>query len=303
MIGIGPLAGWMRKRRAVRRRFNPYVAGTPVFDPELFVGRTQLARHTLRVLESRSVKLVGERRIGKTSFLHHLCGLLARDEAQAARPFPVFVDLEAATAPLPYRALMEETLEALALPPGSRAGLRFASRNGYDARDFSHDMRRLVEELRRRAQRPARLVLLVDEIDVLGGAPGGPGDLWLRPLLEDCREELRVVLAGVRRNTKTASANESAAALDEVKVEPLSAHEAEELVTRPVAGVFEYQPLAVERILERSRLRPYLIQALCRQAVDRMLDEGRTSVRLADVEASGGPRHRADTLLRERPSA
>jgi hypothetical protein len=57
------------------------------------------------------------------------------------------------------------------------------------------------------------------------------------------------------------------------------------LVKRPVAGVFRYEALAVERILELSSLRPYLIQRLCLHAVNRMLDDGRTTVRLADVGA------------------
>jgi hypothetical protein len=60
------------------------------------------------------------------------------------------------------------------------------------------------------------------------------------------------------------------------------------LVERPVAGVFRYEPSAVEPILTLACGRPYLIQRLCLHAVNRMLDEGRTTIRLADVDAATG---------------
>ena len=57
-------------------------------------------------------------------------------------------------------------------------------------------------------------------------------------------------------------------------------------MTRPVAGIYRYEANAVERILEQSRLRPFEIQRRCLYAVHRMLDGDRTTVRLADVEAT-----------------
>ena len=43
---------------------------------------------------------------------------------------------------------------------------------------------------------------------------------------------------------------------------------------------------AVERILELSRLRPYLVQKHCVHAVNSMLEAGRSTIRLEDVEAA-----------------
>jgi hypothetical protein len=51
-----------------------------------------------------------------------------------------------------------------------------------------------------------------------------------------------------------------------------------------VSGAYAYTDRAVEQILDTSRLRPCAIQALCRRAVDRMLDEGRRTVRALDVD-------------------
>jgi predicted AAA+ superfamily ATPase len=278
MIKALQLSGWIRRRRALRRRFNPYIAGTPVFDRHLFFGRQQLALTTLRRLGSHSVTLTGERRIGKTSFLYHLQSVLAADKVWECRFFPVFVDLEAVAAPGLFHALMDETIEALALSPRTLAELRFSGdHNGYHADDFSHDLRRVVEELRGRTRGEVRLVLLIDEVDALREDPERTCDQWLGPLLESGPRELRLVLAGVGRGMH--------AALEELELEPLTPEEAAALVKGPVAGVFRYEARAVERILQLSRLRPYLIQRLCLHAVNRMLDDRRTTVRLADVEA------------------
>ena len=278
MINVGHLSGWMRRRRASRRRFNPYIAGTPVFDRHLFFGRQQLALSTLRLLGSHSVTLTGERRIGKTSFLHHLQSVLAADKGKQRRFFPVFVDLEAVAAPGFFHAVMDETIEALALSPRTLATLRFSrEHNGYQAEEFGLDLRRVVEELRQRTRDEVSLVLLIDEVDALREHPEQTGDPWLGSLLESCPQEVRFVLAGVGRGMH--------AALDELELEPFTPEEAEALVKRPVAGVFRYEAQAVERILELSSLRPYLIQKLCLHAVNRMLDDGRTTVRLADVQA------------------
>src|SRR5262249_33312467 len=73
---------------------------------------------------------------------------------------------------------------------------------------------------------------------------------------------------------------------DEIEITGLSREEAEALVKTPVAGVFRYETLAVERILEASALKPYLVQKLCIHAVNHMLEEGRTIVRVADVEVA-----------------
>ena len=53
-------------------------------------------------------------------------------------------------------------------------------------------------------------------------------------------------------------------------------------------GVFRFETEAVERILELSRLRPYLVQKFCVHAVNRMLEDGRSTVSREDVEAARG---------------
>ena len=60
-------------------------------------------------------------------------------------------------------------------------------------------------------------------------------------------------------------------------------------------GVFRFAPEAVEAILDHSALKPYVIQKFCIHAVNRMLEEGRSTITATDVEAV------RSTVLFERP--
>jgi hypothetical protein len=279
MIGVERVALWMRSRRARKRRYNPYIVGAPVFDRQLFFGREAAIRLTLERLASTSVQLSGERRIGKTSFLHHLELGLREPSSDDVRSFPVFVDLEAVKASGFVRSLIEETIEALALSHETLARLRVRrGHGGYAEEDFCRDLREVVGELRARGSGPFRLVLLIDEIDAVGEGSDRALDAWLGPLLQDAPEEVRVVVAG--------AASRPGGDLERIELQPLAPEDAEALVTQPVVGIYSYEASAVERILEQSGLRPFEIQRCCLYAIHRMLDADRTTVRLADVDAT-----------------
>jgi hypothetical protein len=136
-------------------------------------------------------------------------------------------------------------------------------------------VRRAVDELSSRVHQPVRVVFLIDEIDAVHEGRAFSPNTSLGRLPLNGTQELRFVLAGVG----------PCGAVDALELEPFTRQDAEALVREPVAGVFRYEPRAVERILELSRLRPFAIQRLCLRAVNRMLDDGRATVRAADVES------------------
>jgi hypothetical protein len=72
---------------------------------------------------------------------------------------------------------------------------------------------------------------------------------------------------------------------DEIELAAFSREEAEALIREPVEGVFRFQPEAVEKILDLSTLKPYLVQKFCIHSVNRMLEEGRTTITALDVQA------------------
>ena len=64
--------------------------------------------------------------------------------------------------------------------------------------------------------------------------------------------------------------------------------EAGELIRTPVQGVFRFEDEAVERILNASELKPYIIQKFCIHAVNHMIEEGRSTIAVRDVAAVEG---------------
>ena len=132
----------------------------------------------------------------------------------------------------------------------------------------------------------AKLVFLVDEVETALPDPESHGDAWLDHLLDECSDEVRVVLAGVTPGgSRPSDRSRERSRLEDLVLEPLLSEDAKELVTRPVARRFRYEARAVDRIVELAQGRPYLLQKLSLNALNRMLDEERTIVRLADVEA------------------
>jgi tetratricopeptide (TPR) repeat protein len=288
LVGMGFLAQRVRRRRAMRRRFNPYIAGAPVLDEDMYYGREKLTARMLSTLHRNSLMITGERRIGKTTFLHHLAKVLAEDEAGDWRFFPVFVDLQGVPEQAFFHALMAEVVDALALTPETREKLRLTPESdGYEAREFSHDLQRVIAELKTRTGRRVKLALLIDEVDVLNEYSESVNQRLRGIFMKSFSENLVAVMSGVgiRRRWKS-EGSPWYNFFDEIELPPLGREDAEALIREPVAGVFRWKADAVERILELSRLRPYLIQKYCVHAVNRMLELGRSTIRLEDVEAA-----------------
>jgi energy-coupling factor transporter ATP-binding protein EcfA2 len=296
IVGLGLAGQLLRRRSARRRRFNPYIAGAPVLDNQMFYGREKLTARMLSTLHRNSLMITGERRIGKTTFLHHLKRVLADDDGGEWRFFPVFVDLQGVPEQSFFQALISETVDSLGLRPETRAELRFTpDAPGYDARDFSHDLQKVIAELKTRTPRKVKLALLIDEVDVLNEYSESVNQRLRGIFMKSFSENLVAVMSGVgiRRRWKSA-VSPWYNFFDEVELSTFSREEAEALVREPVRGFFRWQNEAVERVLELSQLRPYLVQKLCVHAVNRMLEQGRGTVRLDDVDAS-----RAAALLED----
>jgi hypothetical protein len=288
LVGLGWGAQRLRRRRAFRRRFNPYIAGAPVLDDDMFYGREKLTARMLSTLHRNSLMITGERRIGKTTFLHHLKRVLAEDEAGDWCFFPVFVDLQGVPEQSFFHALMAEVVDSQDLSPATRQALRFAPEpEGYDARDFGHDLQQVIAELGTRTERKVKLALLIDEVDVLNEYSESVNQRLRGIFMKSFSENLVAVMSGVgiRRRWKS-EVSPWYNFFDEIELTPFSREEAEALVREPVAGVFRWRPDAVERVLELSHLKPYLVQKLCVHAVNRMLEAGRSTIRREDVEAA-----------------
>jgi tetratricopeptide (TPR) repeat protein len=287
LIGLGLVFAQARRRRAVRQRFNPYIAGAPVMDEEMFFGRQRLLNRMLNVLHHNSLMITGERRIGKTTFLYRLRTVLAADEGTEYQFFPVFTDLQGVPETGFFHALMTDVVETLGLAPDTQAALRLRPEaEKYDGRDFSHDLQRVIAELKTRTAKKVKLALLIDEVDVLNEYSEGVNQRLRGIFMKTFSENLVTVMSGVGiKRTWKSEVSPWYNFFDEVELTAFSREEAEALIKTPVAGVFRYQPEAVERIIALSELKPYVIQKFCIHAVNRMLEQERTVVSRADVDA------------------
>jgi nucleoside-triphosphatase THEP1 len=256
-------------------------------DDTMFFGREKLLARLLNVLHHNSLMITGERRIGKTTFLYRLKKALESDEGTEYRFFPVFTDLQGVTEDGFFHAVMTDVLENLKLSAAEVAGLRFhAQAERYDGRDFSHDMQRVIEQLKTVTPRKVKLVLLIDEVDVLNQYSERINQRLRGIFMKTFAEHLVAIMSGVGiKRTWTSEGSPWYNFFDEIELTAFTREEAEELIRRPVEDVFRWQPEAVERILEQSALKPYVIQKYCIHAVNRMLEHDRATITLADVEA------------------
>ena len=287
LLGLGFAAQRFRRRQALKRRFNPYIAGAPVMDDAMFFGRQKLLTRLLNVLHHNSLMITGERRIGKTTFLYHLRRVLTEDEGSEYRFFPVLIDLQGVPETQFFPALISDILEGLGASLATREAVRF--RPGverYDGRDFSHDVQIVLAELKAKTDRKVKLALLIDEVDVLNEYSESVNQRLRSIFMKTFSESLVAVMSGVGiKRTWKSEVSPWYNFFDEVVLQAFTREEAEELIKTPVEDFFRYEPAAIERILELSRLKPYLVQKFCIHAVNRMLEQGRTTITKADVEA------------------
>ncbi len=287
LVGTGAGVYAARRRRALRNRFNPYIAGAPVLSNAMFFGRKKLLSRVLNMIHANSLMITGDRRIGKTSFMHHLKMALADDEGTEFKFFPVSVDLQGVPEHTFFHTMMSEIVDALDLAPETLTELRFRSENDdYDDRDFSRDLQRVITDLKSRTPKKVKLALLLDEVDELNEYSERVNQRLRSVFMKTFSENLVAVMSGVgiRRSWKS-EGSPWYNFFDEFELSGLSRDEAEELIRTPVQGVFRFEDGAVERILNLSDLKPYIIQKFCIHAVNHMIEEGRSTIAVRDVAA------------------
>jgi len=287
LVGLGFAVQRTRRRRAVRNRFNPYIAGAPVLEDDMFFGRHKLLARIMNVLHHNSLMITGERRIGKTTLLHHLRKALEHDEGTDYQFFAVSTDLQGVPEASFFDAVMTDVAEQLPLRAETREALRFRpGRETYDGRDFSHDLQRVVEDLAARTPKKVKLALLIDEVDVLNEYSERVNQRLRSIFMKTFSEHLVAIMSGVGiKRIWNSEGSPWYNFFDEIELTAFSREEAEALIRQPVEGVFRWSPEAVESILEYSGLKPYVIQKFCIHAVNRMLEDGRTTITADDVEA------------------
>ncbi len=257
------------------RPANPYVL-TPLTAGVGFYGREavlRFVRNTLTAPFQNVVVLYGQRRIGKTSLLYQLM----RPEQGPPGFRPVYFDLQGRA-----EQRLNDVLFGLAraisrsvgLPPPTREA--FAD-DGYFRYGWLPTLdTRLGGE---------RLLLLVDEFDVLGGEEVPPDAAYhvlfsyLQDLLIVEQRRLAFVFVVGRRIDELPSRIKATFKSAQCKrISVLDPQAAESLIREPASGVLTYQQDAVDALLQLTSGHPYFLQLLCYELFERAVRSGSTQI-------------------------
>jgi hypothetical protein len=265
---------------------NPYIAGNPVGNSPAFVGRDDVLQAVLGVLRDRQhhgIVLFGQRRIGKTSILHHLAEWLPR----SGGPCAVYFDLQDKAA-WPVGKIVSDLASTIAEELGLPEPQPGPEPEAWFRRTWLPPVLAGLPE-------GESLAVLFDEFDVLAdtGTQKTASEAfftYLRVLLAEAAPLLRLVFV-IGRNLEDLSflAGPLFKTMPSKHVSLLSHEEAETLVRMSEAdGGLRWSDEAVEAAWTLTHGHPYLLQHLCWQVWQRAHAKGepKAAVSAADVEAA-----------------
>ena len=274
--------------KRTERKFNPYISGGPIREPDMFFGREELLKRIINTLHNNSIMIHGPRRIGKTSLLYQLADRLRAASDPDYAFIPALIDLEGTLQEEFFHTLMEEVLEDCQPYLTERLPLVYNEKGGraYTHRDFAHDLSTLIGHLQQNSDKEVRLILLLDEVDVMNRYDQLVQQQLRGIFMKTFARNLGAVVAGVHINKEWDRLESPWYNLFlEMELSPLSHEEVVRLIKQPVKGVYSYEDEAVEAIWQYSQGHPQRVQQLCLEAVNRLLQEGRSRVTKADVES------------------
>lgn len=268
---------------------NPYIAGAPVAEARMFFGREDVfdwIRANISGQYAEHILVIhGQRRVGKTSILKQLSHRLPDRFVQ------VFFDLQGRTHTTLDRFLWwmaRETVRVLNQQQGIEIAVpdreAFAADPEYFEQQFLPAVQKALGE--------KVLLFTFDEFDSLEDAEvrtalTGPLINILQRLMSLPGVDFIFSIGSAGRkleNMKAAYTQFFRAALYR-KISFLSQEDTRELITRPVEGVLEYTPQAIDRIYDITNGHPYFTQLICHELFARCQKTGQRQIGEQDVEA------------------
>jgi len=276
-----------RHRQLRERRFNPYVAGAPILEEDMFFGRRELVDRILQTIHNNSLLIHGERRIGKTSIQHQVGKRLREIDDPAYEFYPVYIDLQGTPETRFFPTIAEEIFNELA--PVLDGLAPSADLSGpYSYRDFVRDIYAILKTLRNRTAKKVKVVLLIDEVDELNEYDPRINQKLRSLFMKSFAENLTAVVSGVEIKKRwEREGSPWYNFFEEIEVVPLKPGDARDLITRPIRGIFKLDRGTEEKIISITGGKPYLIQKVCIALVTRLHEQRRRRITMADVDAVG----------------
>jgi hypothetical protein len=280
----------LRRLTALRRGKDPYVVGAVIEDPDRFYGRQEALDAILTALaHDNHLAVYGERRIGKTSLLYQLAHRLRESSGQDKLYVPVFFSFQVAPGESDFFANLGHAVAAAVRPSTGSLGLKVESQvAGYTALDLVNDWDLILAGLHAKGHATVRLVLLLDEGDVMNGYAPETQGMLRGALMTPTGQHVLLVWSGqaIARTWRSWGSPWYNLFKHEIRLGGLDEAAARRLIVEPVKGLFQYDEEAIVRILDYSQRVPYQVQRLCSACIRRLLAEERYQVSAADVDAA-----------------
>jgi hypothetical protein len=265
---------------------NPYSTGTPMHDREMFYGREKdmyYLQDNLTRKPKTVMVLYGQRRSGKTTVLLQLIKTNA-----FGHHVPVLIDLQA----ISYNMSIQSFLYRI-------ANFIYKAMREYNPpicepkmEDFQGDpmlgFDRFLDNIEERLD-GRKLIWLVDEFEVLEDQVDKSKlepeiFQYLRNIVQH-RQSINILFSGTHQITEYTRLYHSVFfnIADHYRLSKISPEGAVALITKPVEGYLEYEPLAVTKIRQLADDQPYLIHLLCRAIVDYCNENRKPYVTINDV--------------------
>ena len=280
----------LRRRNAILQHFNPYIAGVPVREKDMFFGRDQLIERIEKLVQKNCLMIFGQRRIGKTSLLHQLHQRLKDSNHPDVVFFPVFIDLQGVHEEDLFHLIMEEILNTYD-ELETHLDLTFEHESeSYSSRQFSKDLKKVIEYLKSQHTKNIHIVFLMDEVDAINDFSEKTNQKLRGIFMKTFSDHLSSVMAGIHlKKHWESSGSPWYNFFEEIPMTHLAKEAARDLITDPVKGIFTYENEAIDMILNESGCQPFLIQKICVSLLNQQLEmklknKVKFRIQKADVE-------------------
>ena len=271
----------------MQNTINPYIAGSPVRDKEMYFGRAHIfetvRRCLIGTLPSQIVVLHGQRRIGKTSTLYQMTYHLPKTY------IPVLVDLQGLSLDgLPELLWDISQVIRRQLRREAEVSLERADRETWLA-DAEGNIQKFFETVGHEIGN-RHIVFMMDETMLLADkiAAGMLDDRVFSVLgtLMSCFPYLDFCFSiGSKVGLMKDEIASFPRAATYIKIGFLEPDEARALIQEPAKGLVHYDPEAIETILDLTAGQPYYTQLICHELFDHAQNTRQPAITAADVEA------------------
>jgi len=252
-------------------RKNPYIAGSPVLDKEMFYGRSEIIRTIIRGIHGNHYYILGERRSGKTSLLRRLTEEIKSLDDPKHDFCPIPLDFQSISEETLFKSLSGELLKSLSklelkgFSDKIDSNFKQLAENAKSDDDFVYMFNHIYEAITRKHDKVVFFVLIIDEFSKINGFSISHKEQF-RSVFMNTDNHLKLIAAGgcLEEWDRSSPFN----FMNQLDISKLSPEDARKMILVPSKGIVDWEDKVVDYILDFSKRGPFEIQKICSSLVD-----------------------------------